>query len=120
MTEKYTLHITYDELINLTCLNKVLDAISKGYNDVNRKAGITNTKEISKLNPIITNFREGSLIIDLIVNLGVGIVSGIIANCIYARITDLKEKNIDVDFHYTENDDGSKTIDLHIHKDNKK
>ena len=116
MKEKYRVHITYDENICLAFLNKVLDAVSKGYNDVNRDLGVKNNKEISELSPIIDNFKEGSLILELIVSFISGVASGIVANAIHDRLKKIKDKNVDIELNYKENADGTKEINIHIHK----
>lgn len=116
MKEKYVIHLTYDEDLNLSCLNNVLDAISKGFNDINREFGKKGNNEINKYNPVISGIREGSLIIDLIVSFVVSVGGGIVSNYIYNRLSKLKEKKIEVELTCKENNDGSKEIKLHITK----
>lgn len=113
--EKYKIHITYNENLSLSCMNKILDSISKGYNDVNRELGVKDPNKISDLNPVINNIEHGSLILDLIVNFVGNVASEIVVNMILKRLIKSKDKNTDFELHYKENNDGSKEIDIHIH-----
>ena len=81
-------HITYDEHLTIKELSEVLDVMNKSINDINRSNGIKNNAEIGKrFAPTVSNVENGSIIMDIIVNLVVPITTGIMANVLYDKLT---------------------------------
>ena len=62
--EKCKIKITYNQNLSLIDLSKVIELISKGFNDVCRNY-TKDQKVVSKANPKIDNVEKGSIILEL-------------------------------------------------------
>ena len=89
--ENYTIHIEYDNSISLKEFGEIIDIIRLSFNDSNRNMGINNNN-INKYAPAINCVEKGSIILNIVVNLAVGVTVNLISDAIKSRIN--KSKNL--------------------------
>ena len=110
--EKYIVHVTYNNDLSFSEFNKIFDNINKSFNDINRDNGVKNNKMISEMNPKITKFREGSIILELAVNFIVAVSVNLVSNAIIRRFSG--ESKINAEIRVITNNDGSNEVDIHL------
>lgn len=89
--ENYTIHIEYDNSISLKEFGEIIEIIRLSFNDANRNMGINNNN-INKYAPAINCVEKGSIILNIVVNLAVGVTVNLISDAIKSRIN--KSKNL--------------------------
>lgn len=93
---KVTLHFTYDKNLTLKELTEVLDMTNKAINDFNRDNGVKSGYALSKRYATeVAGVKEGSYVFELIVNVAVGITTGVLGNCIFERFKMWRAKKKD-------------------------
>lgn len=118
------LHVVSDnEKINLSDLIDVLTNLKLSINDVYRKYEI---KNLYKESPVVKNLENGSVIIDLLVNLGVNLLATSISDLLKNRFTkkkyevnevkDITNKN---NIYNDSNVINNYFIEVHINRNNK-
>lgn len=82
-------HITYDENLTIKELADVLEVMNKTINEINRNNGIKNNAKIgTQYAPTVSNVENGSIILDVFLQLFVPITTGIMANVLYDKLND--------------------------------
>jgi len=114
MKEKYKIHISYNNNLSLSDLNKILECINFGFNEINRNLGVRSNKQIKEMNPEIINIDKGSLILELIVNFLAPVAVNIVSSIIIDRLKNKKENNITLNI----NNSDEKEVIINIHVNN--
>lgn len=85
-SDKVTLHFTYDRNLTLKELTEVLDMTNKAINDFNRDNGVKSGYALSKRYATeVAGVKEGSYVFDLIINVAIGLTTGVLGNCLFER-----------------------------------
>ena len=90
--DNYTVHVDYDNSISLKEFGEIIEIIRLSFNDANRNMG-KNNNNISKYAPAINYVEKGSIILNIIVNLAVGVTVNLISAAIKSRINNSKNLN---------------------------
>ena len=91
--ETIVLHLMYGNDFKICDLAKVIDCVSKSFNEISKDNGI-NRNKYKNYSPIINGVNQGSIILELLTTLAVGTISSLLANHIYNK---LSKENIECD-----------------------
>lgn len=113
MKEKYKLHISYNNNLSLSDLNKILECLNLSFNAINRNLGINNNKQIKKMNPEIINIDKGSLILELLVSFFAPVAATVVSQVIIDKFKNKNENNITINIK-----ESNEEVEINIHIDN--
>lgn len=112
--EKINIHIDSNQKLTILEFSKIISAISESFNLISKEQHLS-TRDYNKQSPIISAVRNGSILIEILIDASIQIVATVIGGVLLEKIkTKLNKKRIQ-----TEIDEKAKTIEIEVIDDEK-